>query len=51
MDKPHEHGVEDAIPATPGQAEGSEEVGEQSQNPIAPQQTDQAEGELEDAPQ
>lgn len=50
MDNENQHGVEDAIPATPGQAEGSENIEEQSQNPTAPQQTDQAEGEVEDAP-
>lgn len=47
-DEQHAH---DPVPATPGQAEGSPEADEQSQGHIAPQQTDQAEGEEQDAPQ
>lgn len=37
-----------AVPHTPGQAEGSENPDKQSKTPLAPQQPDQAEGEAED---
>ena len=44
MDKYNE-GESTSAPTTPGQAEGSENIDQQSQSTPAPQQTDQAEGE------